>query len=93
MYWYLYLIWLAIASVVTFILYGFDKARSKTGGWRVPEAVLHAWALAGGFPGGWAGRSLFRHKTQKGFFMFVLAVSTALHLGLVCWLYISFTIL
>jgi uncharacterized membrane protein YsdA (DUF1294 family) len=86
MYWYLYLIWLAIASGITFLLYGFDKAQSKTGGWRVPEVVLHGLALSGGFPGGWAGRSLFRHKTKKGIFVFVLAVSTAIHLGLGYWL-------
>jgi uncharacterized membrane protein YsdA (DUF1294 family) len=85
--WYLYWIWLVVASVITFLLYGFDKARSKNGGWRVPEIVLHGLALAGGFTGGWAGRSVFRHKTKKGMFVFVLTVSTALHLGLVYWLF------
>jgi uncharacterized membrane protein YsdA (DUF1294 family) len=86
--WQFYLIWVAIASAITFLLYGFDKAQSKKGGWRVPEVVLHGLALAGGFPGGWAPRSMFRHKTKKGIFMFVLVVSTALHLGLVYWLFI-----
>ncbi len=85
--WHLYWIWLAIASGITFLLYGFDKAQSKMGGWRVPEVVLHGLALSGGFPGGWAGRSMFRHKTKKGFFVFVLAVSTAIHLGLGYWLF------
>ncbi len=87
--WYLYWIWLAVASVITFILYGFDKARARAGGWRVPEATLHWMALAGGFAGGWAGRAIFRHKTQKGFFTFVLAISTAIHLGLVYWLFFA----
>jgi uncharacterized membrane protein YsdA (DUF1294 family) len=86
--WQFYLIWVAIASGITFLLYGFDKAQSKKGGWRVPEIVLHGLALAGGFPGGWAGRSVFRHKTKKGIFVFVLAVSTVIHLGLVYWLFI-----
>jgi uncharacterized membrane protein YsdA (DUF1294 family) len=84
--WQFYWIWLAIASVLTFLLYGFDKAQSKKRGWRVPEVILHVLALSGGFPGGWAGRSVFRHKTQKGFFVFVLVVSTAIHLGLWYWL-------
>jgi uncharacterized membrane protein YsdA (DUF1294 family) len=84
--WHLYWIWLAIASVITFLLYGFDKTQSKMGGWRVPEIVLHGLVLLGGFPGGWAGRSMFRHKTKKRFFLCVLAVSTAIHLGLGCWL-------
>ena len=86
--WQFYLIWVAIASGITFLLYGFDKAQSKKGGWRVPEIVLHGLALAGGFPGGWAGRSVFRHKTKKGIFVFVLTVSTVIHLGLVYWLFI-----
>jgi uncharacterized membrane protein YsdA (DUF1294 family) len=81
-----YWIWLATASVITFLLYGFDKARSKTRGWRVPEIILHGLALSGGFPGGWAGRSIFRHKTKKGLFTFVLVVSTVTHLGLAYWL-------
>jgi uncharacterized membrane protein YsdA (DUF1294 family) len=86
--WHLYYwIWLAIASGITFILYGFDKSQSKGGGWRVPESILHGLALSGGFPGGWAGRSMFRHKTKKGVFVFVLLVSTAIHLGLVYLLF------
>jgi uncharacterized membrane protein YsdA (DUF1294 family) len=84
--WHLYLIWLAAASSITFLIYGFDKAQAKAGGWRIPEVFLHGLALSGGFPGGWAGRSLFRHKTRKGFFVFVLVVSTVVHLGLLYWL-------
>ena len=86
--WYFYLIWLAAASVITFLLYGLDKAQAKRGGRRVPEAALHWLALLGGFPGGWLGRSLFRHKTQKGIFTFVLTVGTAIHLALVYWLFL-----
>jgi uncharacterized membrane protein YsdA (DUF1294 family) len=85
--WHLYLIWLAAASVITFGFYGFDKAQSKFGGWRMPEMALHILALVGGFPGGWVGRPVFRHKTQKGIFTFVLVVSTLLHLGLGYWLF------
>jgi uncharacterized membrane protein YsdA (DUF1294 family) len=85
--WHFYWIWLVIASCITFLLYGFDKSQSKIGGWRVPEVILHGLALSGGFPGGWAGRSIFRHKTKKGFFVFVLAVSTAIHLVVGCWLF------
>ena len=85
---HLYWIWLATASVITFLLYGFDKAQSKSSGRRIPEVVLHWLALLGGFPGGWAGRSVFRHKTRKASFVFVLALSTAIHLGLWYWLFI-----
>ena len=46
--------------------------------------ILYGLALAGGFLGGWVGMSVFRHKTRKGFFWFVLAVSTAIH-AVVYW--------
>jgi uncharacterized membrane protein YsdA (DUF1294 family) len=85
--WRLYLAWIAITSCVTFLVYGFDKSQAKKGGQRVPEFTLHVLALAGGFPGGWLGRLVFRHKTQKWFFTFVLATSFLIHLGLVYWLF------
>ena len=78
---------MAVASLSTFILYGYDKSQARKGGWRVPEKVLHWWALLGGFPGGWAGRAVFRHKTRKGFFLFILAISTLIHLGIWYWLF------
>ncbi len=88
MFWYyFYFIWLIVISCITFGLYGFDKSRARTGGWRVPEKYLHWLALLGGFPGGWIGRSVFRHKTQKGIFLFVLAVSTIIHAGIIYWLF------
>jgi uncharacterized membrane protein YsdA (DUF1294 family) len=84
---YPYLIWLAVASSITFILYGLDKAQSKRKGRRVPEVAFHGLALAGGFISGWVGRSLFHHKTKKGVFLFVLIVSTVIHARLAYWLF------
>jgi len=86
MWWQYYLIWLGIVSFITFLLYGIDKARAKSGGWRIRESILHFLAIIGGFPGGWAGRSIFHHKTQKGVFTVVLVVSTLIHGGIVYWL-------
>ena len=77
-----YLVWLVTLSVVTFIWYGFDKGQSKRGGLRVPEIILQLLAVAGGFPGGWLGMMIFRHKTRHGSFIIVLVLSTLLHLGL-----------
>ena len=86
--WHLYYwLWLAAASIITLVLFGFDKNRAKSGGWRVPEATLFFWILIGGFPGGWIGRSLFHHKTQKGIFILVLVAGTLIHAGLVYWLF------
>jgi uncharacterized membrane protein YsdA (DUF1294 family) len=68
--------WLLAWSAVTFAFYGYDKRQAQAGGWRVPENVLHALALLGGFPGGWAGRAYFHHKTLHPSFLVVLTAST-----------------
>jgi uncharacterized membrane protein YsdA (DUF1294 family) len=84
--WNLFLIWIGAVSVVTFILYGYDKSQAKMGGMRVPEIVLHGLALAGGFLGGWLGRWIFHHKTRKPIFTTILTVSTLLYLGIAIYL-------
>jgi uncharacterized membrane protein YsdA (DUF1294 family) len=83
-----YWMWLVALSVITWALYGFDKAQAKRGGLRVPEIVLHGLALLGGFPGGWIGRGMFHHKTRKPIFTVVLAASTLLHGGIIVYLYL-----
>lgn len=83
-----YLLWLAAVSLLTLFAYGFDKARSKANGLRVPENALHGLALAGGFMGGWLGRSIFHHKTKKASFVFVLAISTMVHASALYWFFL-----
>ena len=75
-------VWIGAAGLVTFLMYGYDKAQAKRAGPRVPEIVLHGLALAGGFAGGWAGMLLFRHKTRHPAFIIILAASTVLYLAL-----------
>jgi uncharacterized membrane protein YsdA (DUF1294 family) len=75
-----YFLWLAVTSIATFSLYGFDKSRASVpGADRVPERTLHLLSLVGGFAGGWLGRLVFRHKTQKPIFAVVLAIATIVH--------------
>lgn len=85
----LVLLWLAAATAITFILYGFDKAQAKRGGGRVPEVVLHGAALAGGFLGGWAGMYAFHHKTRHTNFKIILALATLLWLALVYFIFFA----
>lgn len=77
--------WIAAWSVVTFAFYGLDKRWARQGDVRIPEMVLHGTSLVGGFPGGWAGRSFFRHKTLHQSFTVVLIVATALNAGFAIW--------
>ncbi len=63
--WNLYVVYLGAINVVTFGLFGLDKGLSKAGIIRIPEWVLHAFTLAGGFVGQFLGRRVFHHKTNR----------------------------
>jgi uncharacterized membrane protein YsdA (DUF1294 family) len=83
------LAYLAGVNLATIGAYLYDK--SVAGGsalWRVPEAVLHLLALAGGTPAALVGQHLLRHKTRKtGFqtwFWLIVALQAAL-LGAWVW--------
>jgi uncharacterized membrane protein YsdA (DUF1294 family) len=70
--------WVAGWTLPAFAMYGIDKRQAEHGGWRVPEVLLHGLALIGGVIGAWAGRAVFRHKTQKPVFTVVLIVASIL---------------
>jgi uncharacterized membrane protein YsdA (DUF1294 family) len=83
-----YLAWLINVNLTTFLFYWLDKvlARIKKFTIRVPELLLNLMALAGGFLGGWLGRSIFHHKTnirKHWGILVILIVSTLLHGALI----------
>ena len=61
---------LAAVNVGSLVFFGFDKLKSKSRGWRIPESRLLLVALVGPF-GAYAGMLLFRHKTRKIKFLLV----------------------
>jgi uncharacterized membrane protein YsdA (DUF1294 family) len=77
--------WLVGWAIPAFALYGIDKRQAQVGGWRVPEGVLHGLALIGGVIGAWAGRAVFRHKTQKPVFLVVLVAASVLWAVIALW--------
>ncbi|MGB3714419.1 MAG: DUF1294 domain-containing protein [Candidatus Promineifilaceae bacterium] len=84
--WPFYLLWILSVSVVTFGLFGVDKALSKTDRARVPESVLHFFTLIGGFPGQILGRIVFRHKTsfkRHPSFTIVLVISIVIQIAVI----------
>jgi uncharacterized membrane protein YsdA (DUF1294 family)/cold shock CspA family protein len=59
-------LWLYPAvSVLTFIVYAFDKSAARQGAWRTAENTLHLLALAGGWPGALLAQQVLRHKSSK----------------------------
>ncbi len=71
----------AAVSLLTFILYGADKAKAKKGAWRVPEKVLLGFSFFGGAVGGLLGMTLFRHKTRHWYFWLVNFLGLAFMAG------------
>jgi uncharacterized membrane protein YsdA (DUF1294 family) len=70
-------------SITAFLFYGYDKRRSIRRDRRIPEAVLHVLALAGGSPGALAGQIFFHHKIKKLRFRVVFAAIVILQVALV----------
>ena len=62
---------LVVGSLISFILYGVDKAKAKKKAWRIPEKVLLLWGFLCGSVGALAAMQLFRHKTKHFYFYFV----------------------
>ncbi len=67
-------------SLLTGIVYGWDKLCAKRGWSRVPEMRLHMLALFGGWPGALLAQQLFQHKSQNRSFRVVFALTVALNL-------------
>ena len=55
----------AMASLLTFMVYAFDKSAAMNKRRRTPENTLHLLALAGGWPGALLAQTTFRHKSRK----------------------------
>lgn len=68
-------------SLVTFLIFGYDKWISGTGQRRIPEKRLLQFALLGGSPGALLGMSLFRHKTRKTAFQLWIGLVVLLHVA------------
>ena len=72
--------WVSALSLVTFGIYGYDKAQAQNNGPRVPEVVLHLLGLLGGTPGAFIAMRVFHHKTSKQSFQTVFWLTVAVQL-------------
>ena len=73
-------IYLAAINVITFIMFGSDKARAAKGRWRISESALILAALLGGSIGALAGMRIFHHKTKHRKFTIGIPVILALQI-------------
>ena len=63
------LLYLIFINIAAFILFTFDKYRSRVGARRVSERRLHQLSFFGGFIGSTLSMFFFRHKIKKFSFM------------------------
>lgn len=60
-----FLTYIIVINIVTFVIFGVDKAKAKNGSSRISEAVFLILSLVGGATGALLGMVMFRHKTNK----------------------------
>ena len=82
---YLLYYW-AIINIITFIVYGIDKLKTKRGKWRIPEATLLLLAIVGGSIGAWCGVKVWHHKTLHKKFKYGIPLIMAVQIGLCLYL-------
>ena len=81
----MFTLYLLVANVISFVIYGVDKQKAKHNRWRIPEKVLLSLAVLGGSVGAYVGMYMFRHKTQKAKFfigiplIFLLQIVTIIY--------------
>lgn len=59
-------------NVAALVAMGLDKSLSRSSSLRFPEVILYTVALLGGVPGILLGIHVFKHKSRKPAFQFVL---------------------
>ena len=89
----IFLLYSGIVSLITFVIYGTDKARAqerdpKKKKMRIPEKVLIELAYAGGAPGAALGMFVFHHKIRKPKFRINVPIAVLLWAAVVTVLFI-----
>ena len=79
----MFLAWIGGTSALAFLLFAYDKFQSTRSGRRVSEFELCLVAALGGWPGGFLGMLVFRHKTAKLGFKIKFAAALRVWGGLI----------
>lgn len=85
--WVLILLYLFVANVVTFVIFGIDKQKAIKHEWRIPEGSLMGFAALGGALGALLGMKFYRHKTKHAKFTVGVPLILVTHIFLLIMLY------
>ena len=79
----IYIAYLVLLSIITFIAYGVDKKKAKDGKYRTKEKTLLFLSFLGGAFGGFPAMLVFRHKTkaEHWYFTAVNLLGLAIHIA------------
>jgi len=69
-----------ILSLLTFIVYAYDKTKAHKSEWRISEQTLHLLELFGGWPGALITQRVIRHKNKKTSFQIVFWIIVFIHI-------------
>ena len=84
------LMYFGTLSAFSFVLAGYDKAIAGGNHRRISERAFYILAILGGSPGLLLGMNVFRHKTRKASFQFVLGIILLIQAIAVFWLLSEF---
>ena len=76
------IVYLLLANVIAFAMYGIDKRKAMKDQWRIPEKTLLLAALIGGSFGAFVGMQVFHHKTKHWKFILGVPACMILHVAL-----------
>ncbi|MDO4798108.1 MAG: DUF1294 domain-containing protein [Coriobacteriales bacterium] len=79
-------LYLAAVNVITCALFLVDKARARSGAWRVRESVLLSFVMLGGSVGALLGMLVAHHKVRKPYFMLGVPLALVLEVAVVAYL-------
>ena len=75
-----------VLSLLSFMMYAFDKSAAMNRRWRTSESMLLATGLLGGWPGALVAQGMFRHKSSKASFQSAFWTTVVLNCVAVGWL-------